>query len=191
MIFNFKKEIAIFSLIYLLSVVSIYLFLNGGAYLKIARYYLLLDSKISYAFGNDSKDYYLYIPKIGVSAPIVLPKDDSMESILEALKNGVGFYPKYKMPGQTGQSVILGHNSSFFSLLGKLQKGDEFYVTRGNSRLVYKVFYSDILTPNQADKLISQKSKNESILTLITCWPIGFSSKRTVIQASLDRIEEI
>lgn len=191
MIFNFKKEIAIFFLIYLLSVISIYLFFNGGAYLKIARYYLFFDSKISYAFEGDSKDYYLYIPKIGVSVPIILPKDDSMKSILEALKNGVGFYPKYKMPGQNGRSVILGHNSSFFSLLGKLQKGDEFYVTRGNDKLVYKVFSSDILTPNQTDELISQKPENESILTLITCWPIGFSSKRTVIQARLDHIEKM
>lgn len=201
MIFNFKKEIAIFSVIYLLSAISIYLFFNGGAYLEIARYYLFLDSKISYAFGGDSKDYHLYIPKIGVSAPIILSEENSTESMLKALENGVGLYPEYRLPGQTGRSVILGHSSKatgykgeygyVFSLLGKLQKGDEFYVTKGNYKLTYKVFSSDILAPNEVDKLISQKPENESVLTLITCWPIGFSSKRTVIQGNLDHIEKI
>lgn len=201
MVFNFKKEIAIFSVIYLLVVIFIYLFLNSGAYFKILRYYLSLDSKISYAFEGNGKGYYLHIPKINVSAPIILPKDSSLSSILAGLENGVDFYPGFPLPGQTGRSVILGHSSKIdrykgeyayvFSLLGKLQIGDEFYVTKGNSKMVYKVFSSDILTPNQADKLISKKTENESVLTLVTCWPVGFSSKRTVIRASLDRIEKI
>ena len=201
MTFNFKKEIAIFSVIYLIAVVFIYLFLNGGAYLKILRYYLFLDSKISYALGSNNKDYYLYIPKIDVSAPIIFSKDNSIKSILEGLEKCVGFYPGYQLPGQNGLSVILGHSSKtdwykgeyayIFSLLGKLQEGDEFYVTTGNSKLIYKVFSSDILTPRQADELLSRKPENDSVIALVTCWPIGFSSKRTVIQAKLDHIEKM
>ena len=192
MTFNFKKEIVIFSVIYLLAIVFLYLFLNGGAYLKILRYYLSLDAKISYAMtGSNSKDYYLYIPKIAVSAPIISPKDDSIQSILAGLEKGVGFYPGYQLPGQTGQSVILGHNSSFFSLLSKLREDDEFYITEGNFKLVYRVFSNDILTSQKTDELLSKKPENESIATLVTCWPIGSSSKRTVIQARLENIEKI
>ncbi len=92
--FNLKKEIIIFLAIFIIAGFSVYLLLNSGAYLNIFRYYYenkpILDLKnlSGQAVGSD-KNYYLYIPKIGVSAPIFLPKDASNQSILAGLEQGV------------------------------------------------------------------------------------------------------
>jgi len=206
MIFNPKKEIGIFLAIFLVSCFLVYLFLNGGAYLKIWGYnetQSILDfqnsSKIQIA--QSKENYHLYIPKIGVSAPIVLPKDDSNQNILASLEEGVALYPGSQLPGETGRSVVLGHSSKatwyrgqygyIFALLSKLQSGDEFYIVFKNKKLIYKVFSNDILTPEQTNELLSQTPKNESDAVLITCWPIGSSSMRTLIQAQLNRVEKI
>lgn len=204
MIFNLKKEIILFFSILFIIVFFVYIFLNGGAYFRVFRYNF--SSRAAFAESNfenfKNKSYYLYIPKIGASTiPIILPKDNSDKSVLSSLDDGVGLYPGSQLPGKIGHSVILGHSSKaswyggkypyVFSLLNKLQNGDEFYITVENNRLVYKVFASDILMPRQTDDLILNVPKNESDVILITCWPIGFSSKRVVIQAKLDRIEKI
>ena len=206
MIFNLKKEIGTFLAIFLVSCFLVYLFLNGGAYLKIWGYnetQSILDfqnsSKIQIA--QSKENYHLYIPKIGVSAPIVLPKDDSNQNILASLEEGVALYPGSQLPGETGRSVVLGHSSKatwyrgqygyIFALLSKLQSGDEFYIVFKNKKLIYKVFSNDILTPEQTNELLSQTPKNESDAVLITCWPIGSSSMRTLIQAQLNRVEKI
>jgi len=206
MIFNLKKEIGTFLAIFLVSCFLVFLFLNGGAYLKIWGYnetQSILDfqnsSKIQIA--QSKENYHLYIPKIGVSAPIVLPKDDSNQNILASLEEGVALYPGSQLPGETGRSVVLGHSSKatwyrgqygyIFALLSKLQSGDEFYIVFKNKKLIYKVFSNDILTPEQTNELLSQTPKNESDAVLITCWPIGSSSMRTLIQAQLDRVEKI
>ncbi|MCX6813854.1 MAG: class E sortase, partial [Candidatus Azambacteria bacterium] len=140
-------------------------------------------------------------PKIDASAPVVFPKSDSNQDVLAGLEEGVVLYPGSQLPGKDGRSIILGHSSKvdwykgqyayIFALLNKLQGGDEFYIISGNKKLVYKVFSNGVLTPEQADELLSQTPENESDAVLITCWPIGSSSKRTVIQAELDRIEKI
>ncbi len=199
MAFNLKKEIIIFLAIFLISSFLVYLFLNSDAYFTILRYDLL--SRFSFAgiyFKNQpgivpNENYFLQIPKINASAPIVFPKDDSVKNVLAALELGVALYPGSQLPGETGRAVILGHSSKppIFTLLNKLQSGDEFYITSGNKKLVYKVFSNDILTPDQTNKILSQIPRNESDVALITCWPIGFSSKRTLIQAKLDRVEKI
>ncbi len=217
MTFSLKREIIIFFAIFLASSFFIYLLLNGGAYFRILRYDLFLHSpfaeadlkdrlilnfkKSSEPQSNQDIKYYLYIPKIDVLTPIVLPKDDSNKSILASLEEGVALYPGSQLPGQAGRSVILGHSSKttwyrgqyayIFALLSKLQSGDEFYIVFENKKLVYKVFSNDILTPEQTNKLLSKMPQNESDVALITCWPIGSSSMRTLIQAKLDRVEKI
>ncbi|MDP3004169.1 MAG: sortase [Candidatus Azambacteria bacterium] len=207
MTFNLKREITIFLAIFFAASFFIYLLLNGGAYFRILRYDLFLRSPFAEAglknqpILNLNKSYYLYIPKIDVSAPIVLPKDESNKSVLAGLEEGVALYFGSQLPGEIGRSVILGHSSKtswyrgeyayIFALLSKLQSGDEFYIVSGNKKLTYKVFSNDILTPEQTNKLLSQIPQNESDVALITCWPIGFSSMRTLIQAKLDHIEKI
>mgnify|MGYP001560226879 CR=1 FL=1 len=199
MTFSPKKEIIIFLAIFFFASVFVYLFLNSDAYFTILRYDFFSNFSLAgIGLKNQpgiapDKNYYLQIPKINASAPIIFPADDSVKSVLASLELGVALYPGSQLPGEIGRAVILGHSSKppIFTLLNKLQSGDEFYITSGNKKLVYKVFSNDILTPEQTNKILSQKPQNESDAALITCWPIGFSSKRTLIQAKLARIERI
>ena len=153
--FNLKKEIGIFLAIFLVSCFLVFLFLNGGAYLQILRYGLFrpilgFESSSAIQINQNEKGLFLFIPKIGAVTPIVFPENDSNESILAALEQGVAFYPNSQMPGEIGRSVILGHSSKIdwyrgeyayvFALLGKLQTGDEFYIVSENKKLTYKVF---------------------------------------------------
>src|SRR3989344_555441 len=199
MFFSPKKEIIIFLALFLAVSVGIFIFLNNGAYLEILRYKLssgnapILDFKSASATAamSGEKDYALFIPKIGVLAPVVFPKDDSVKNILLALKKGVALYPGSSLPGDTGRGVILGHSSKppIFTLLNKLQKDDEFYVVSGNKKFVYSVFANDTLSPEKTNATLSQLPKNKSEIALITCWPIGSSSKRTLIQTKLIGVE--
>ncbi len=213
---NPKKELAIFAAIFFAAAFAVYLVLNGGAYFRILRYDLVVNSP----FGSDLKnwpilglsgavekpsgsenDYYLAIPKTATMSPIVFPKDGDNKTILAAMESGVAFYPGSQQFGENGRSVILGHSSkaiwyrgdygSIFALLHKLEKGDEVYVFYGNKKLAYKVFADDVLTPAKTNELLAQIPQGESDIALITCWPVGSSSMRTVIQAKLESAGKI
>jgi len=201
---NFKKEITIFAIIFLASSVLVYFVLNGGAYSKILKYEFFPDSLRAEASaddklisGLDEKNYYLYIPKIEVLAPVIPFENTSEKNISAVLEKGVGLYTGYQLPGKTGKAVILGHSSKEtwyhrdgqyaynFALLDKLQNGDEIYVVFEGKKLIYKVFSNQILTPEKTNEILSQAPKGDSEIALITCWPIGFDFKRVIIQAEL------
>ncbi|MBU2082401.1 sortase [Patescibacteria group bacterium] len=210
MLFNPKKEITIFSIIFLASIALVYFFLNGGAYSEILKYELSPDSLRAEASADDKlisglneKNYYLYIPKIEVLAPVIPFEDTSEKSVSAVLEKGVGLYAGSQLPGKAGRAVILGHSSKEtwyhrdgqyaynFALLDKLQNGDEFYMVFEGKKLIYKVFSNSILTPEKTNEILSQTPKGDSEIALITCWPIGFALKRVLIQAELVRVEKI
>lgn len=207
------KEILIFiTLFFGLSLFGFWL-LNGGAYAQELRYYLFLRSpladqdlktgqilKVAEAglnieeISSLSPNYRLFIPKIGVEAPIILPKSDTTEDILAGLEEGVGLYPDSALPGTPGRGVLLGHSSraswyrgnyaTIFTLLSKLDTGDEFIITNGSQSYRYLVFDRQVLSPDDTNELLANPA-DSSELALITCYPIGSSSQRTVVQAKL------
>jgi len=208
MLFNPKKEIKIFSVIFLASTALVYFILNGGAYSQILKYklfssYAEAGSDNKMISGLDEKNYYLYIPKIEVLAPAISFENTSEKNVLAVLEKGVGLYAGSQLPGEAGRAVILGHSSKEtwyhrdgrysynFALLDKLQNGDEIYVVFEGKKLTYKVFSNDILTPEKTNEILSQEPKGDSEIALITCWPIGFSLKRVLVQAELVRVEKI
>lgn len=130
------------------------------------------------------------IPKIGVSAPLIL--DVSSDNILTALKDGVVQYQNTAKPGEIGNSVIFGHSSGYpwddgkfktvFALLDKLQSGDIIVVPYGSQRFEYTVTSNRIVKPTELSVLAKT---TDPTLTLITCYPVGGSSSRTIITAKL------
>lgn len=138
--------------------------------------------------------YRLVIPKISVEAPVVLPEKNTLESILGSLERGVGLYPGSANPGEKGRGVILGHSSRaswyrgdyavIFALLSELEVGDEFYLIRGSEKYVYRVFDRHFVIPSVANEIMAGPSA-ESEMDLLTCWPVGSASKRTLIRAEL------
>ncbi len=146
------------------------------------------------------KPYTLLIPRIEVETPLVVPRDHSKQAILASLEEGVGIYPGSVPAGDNGRLIALGHSSraswyrggyaTVFSLLGKLEPGDEIYIIGGGKKYHYRVLTNDILTPADTNKALAVQSA-EHELNLITCYPIGGASKRTVIRASLIGIQDI
>lgn len=217
---NSNKEIAFFvTLFFGISLVSFWVF-NGDAYLNELRYRFLSSSRTNEELSEsiielarqeipeiregvivESKSYLIAIPKFEILAPVVFPDSDTIEDITSALDRGTVLYPGSVSPGDNGRAVILGHSSraiwrrddfsSVFSLINKLERGDEFYILENNSKkFVYKVFEKHFLSPEATNQMLAGPYLGAE-LNLITCYPIGSPSQRTIIRSTLERVEYI
>ncbi len=89
-------------------------------------------------------------------------------------------------PGEPGNVVIFGHNDTHFANLDQLERGQQLLLqdAQGNE-LRYRV--SGLYVVNQYDTIWAQQS-DESLLTLITCYPFSSASwggeLRYVVRAS-------
>src|SRR3989344_727636 len=214
MIVHWRKEIMIFIALLVGANLAFFWLLNGGAYAKEIRYRLFLNTfasddlrgnLLSLAENRDltlplGSEFRISIPKIAVVAPLIVPKDSSAASVLASLEEGVGLYPGSQIPGKSGRSAILGHSSratwyrggyaTVFTLLNKLESGDTFFIMDKEKKYHYEVFAKYILTPQETNKLLARPT-NGSEVDLLTCYPLGSSSKRTVVQAKLVNTEEL
>jgi sortase A len=137
----------------------------------------------------------IIIPKINVDAPVVYDVPSIEEHVVqEKLKSGVVHYPipgASSLPGQQGNTVILGHSSNdvfddggykfVFVQLDKLDKGDTFYLNYQGTRYTYSVTDKKIINPNEVGTLVINNGK--PLATLVTCTPPGTALKRLVIFA--------
>ncbi len=133
----------------------------------------------------------IMIPKINVNAPINFESSYDESKIQHALETGVVHYGTTPMPGQVGNSVIVGHSSNdwwepgnykfVFVLLDKLTIGDTLSIDYQSTRYIYKVTEAKVVT---ADDLSVLSPSSEPSLTLITCWPAGTNFKRWIIHAT-------
>lgn len=130
------------------------------------------------------------IPKISVKAPIIW--DTPEEEILDKLTGGVAHYKGTSHPGEGGNIFLVGHSSNYFwvssdyntifSLLDKLERGDRVEITYNNKKYFYDVEDKKVVNPEEVGVL--QNTPKET-LTLMTCWPVGTSLDRLIVQASL------
>jgi LPXTG-site transpeptidase (sortase) family protein len=145
----------------------------------------------------------LSIPKINVRAPVLLAErtlwDTRSWELLEermqdALVYGTVAYPHSVLPGQQGNLIVAGHSSPPDLRAGESQFGDVFH------RLP-ELQVSDVITLLQPDggyadyvvrstKVVSasetevlKQDHRGSILTLITCYPIGTTKDRWIVTA--------
>lgn len=130
------------------------------------------------------------IPSINITAPLALNVPPSQ--IIEKLRDGVVHYADTALPGEIGNSVIIGHSSDYpwssgnyknvFALLDKLVIGDKITVPYGSQRFVYEVTETKIVKPTDLSPLLRSSTPK---LTLITCYPVGTSQKRLIITAKM------
>lgn len=137
----------------------------------------------------------IIIPKINVDAPVVYDVPSLAEHVVqEKLKGGVVHYPipgASSVPGQKGNTVILGHSSNdvfddgaykfVFVQLDKMEKGDTFYINYNGTRYTYSVTEKKIILPTEVSSLVIATDK--PIATLVTCTPVGTAEKRLVLMA--------
>lgn len=137
----------------------------------------------------------LFIPKIGVQAPIKKSTSRAPGEINDLLLQGVVHYYGTAYPGETGNVFLTGHSSYYwwskgeyndvFSILDKVVVGDYIYVNYGegsnSKRYSYKIYEIKIVSPSEVSVL--EQKDSESILTLMTCTPVGTNYKRLIVKA--------
>lgn len=153
---------------------------------------IVIDPNASTKVGPEAK---LIIPKINVDAPVVYDVPSLAENVVQdKLRSGVVHYPipgASSFPGQTGNTVILGHSSNdvfdngaykfVFVQLDKLVKGDTFYLNYNSTRYTYTVTEKKIIEPSEVGQLVIDNGK--PLATLVTCTPPGTALKRLVVIA--------
>lgn len=195
-----KKLIKYFIIVFLISFVIInwndiswifnYRFVGGAVSSFVQK-----DSQnvsVSSIEGN-IKQGDLRIPKIDVSAPIVFI-DSVQADFGRELRKGVVHFPNSALPGESGQTLILGHSAppnwpdinydGIFTDLENLSKGDKIFVFFNNQEYVYSVQEKIFL--NRGEEIPKNILTNfDNVLFLISCWPPGKDYKRIAVQAEL------
>lgn len=104
-----------------------------------------------------------------------------------ALRYGLGHYEQSVMPGEVGNSTILGHRnrhtSTMFYRLWEVKKGDKVVFEKADgTRLTYKVKEVRFVSPKKLfDNIVAEASSKEQ-LTLVSCaTELGKGFRRLVI----------
>lgn len=136
----------------------------------------------------------LSIAAINIAAPIVADVDVNRQyNYNMALKNGLAHMKgTAALTATSGNSFIFGHSSRFtssgsaydniFANLDRLKENDIIELSSGDSLQQYKVNRSQAVEANDTSVLHQGK---ERIITLMTCWPLGTTAKRWIVQAQL------
>lgn len=150
-----------------------------------------IDPTVSTAVSDENK---LMIPKLNVDVPVHFGISNDTKTVNQAMLNGVAHFMvpgASAFPGQVGNTVITGHSAGdiyssnqykfIFSGLERLVEGDLIYIDYNKVRYTYKMVSSKTVEPTDVQSLVY--TGNKAILTLITCWPLGTSRYRLLIQA--------
>ncbi|MBT9169070.1 MAG: hypothetical protein DDT19_02422 [Syntrophomonadaceae bacterium] len=140
------------------------------------------------------KENILEIPKIGISVPLIFIKNSDEKEVAKSLDRGAVHYPGSVLPGQNGQTIILGHSAPphwpkikydwVFSHLNELTEGDRVFVRFNEQEYSYGVTKKFFL--ERGEKIPEEDLTNsENVLILITCWPPGKDIRRIAIWAEL------
>lgn len=135
----------------------------------------------------------IQIPKIAVEAPVVYDVNTLEESVIQSkLQEGVVHYPingANAMPGEIGNTVILGHSANdvfaagdykfIFLRLERLVIGDTFYLNYQGKRYAYAVTETKVIHPTEVGQLIINNGK--PMATLVSCVPVGTADKRLLV----------
>lgn len=144
-----------------------------------------LTSELSYQqpsfiladYGLDSEVFgVISIPKLEIELPIYLG------ATYQHMNDGAAHLSQTSLPlgGRNTNCVIAGHRgwngASYFLHITELEPGDEVIITNLWETLIYKVTGTDIIEPNDVDKILIQPG--EEMLTLLTCHPYGSGGRQ-------------
>ena len=137
----------------------------------------------------------IYIPSLGIDAPLVYTEATDERGFQDALGAGVVHYPNTAMVGEGGNAYFFGHSSDFptkageyktvFALLPKIANGAQVILTNDKGKeYVYEVFETHVVAPTDTHWL-AQGDGKEKLLTLQTSYPVGTALKRFLVRARL------
>jgi len=105
-------------------------------------------------------------------------------------------FPDSVLPGEIGQTIILGHSAPpswpnikyywVFVRISELAEGDEIFVFFNNREYRYTVARKFFLERGEE---ISQDplTDNTNVLLLISCWPPETGTRRIAVEAELKK----
>lgn len=198
---------AIYSLLFIFTLVIIFIIANFSSISQKIGYAFRSQDSASNSndlptisnFGDDPvltgeipelEENTIYIPKINVTAPITWNIPNIPEKVSSGLEKGTIHLLGTALPGEVGNVFITGHSSNYlwakgnyksiFALIPELVIGDQIYVRYSNVTYIYKINSKTTVKP---DDLSVLKQEDDSLLTIMTCWPVGTSLYRMVIVA--------
>jgi len=138
---------------------------------------------------NIPRYFYLTVPKLGITKALVETNAAHLNP-----DNALGHYLGSALPGHTGNTFIFGHSvlpvfyspknyKAIFSILDRLEAGDEILVDYNNNLYRYLVEGHRIQKPVEVDPLAEVKPRylNESTITLMSCYPAGSKVARLLV----------
>lgn len=150
--------------------------------------------KITNKFEEVKKENSIEISKIGITAPLVVNKSLSDSAVYKSLDTGVVYYPSSVLPGEIGQTIILGHSAPenwpkikydwVFSRLNELVEGDKIIIYYNNKEFTYSVIKKIFLNKGQ-DIPQNNLTNSKNIVVLVSCWPPGKDLHRIVVEAKI------
>lgn len=133
------------------------------------------------------KEFKVTIPKLTLYDVKTLVYSNDFEESLSHL-------PGTALPGEKGNVFITGHSSilatltskqkAYFANLPSLKKGDDVLVEALGQRYTYQVLGLRVVDPKDIS-VITPPDDSGRYLTLMTCVPPGFNSKRLIVLAKL------
>ena len=140
-----------------------------------------------------SEDFSIVIPKIDVNAPVV--EDVSMadtEEYMASLREGVAHAKGTSIPGEEGNMFLFAHSSlnfwqlgpyaTVFNLLNKLEEGDIVFVVKDGKKYMYSVESYEVVPGWDTEPFY--REFDDSVLTMVTCYPPGATINRYVVTAN-------
>jgi sortase A len=121
-------------------------------------------------------------------------KADVRQGVGQAvLRRAVGHYPGTGLPGRDGNTVLLGHRTTWlhpFNKLDRMRRGDRIVLRIGRKTYVYRVRTKRVIKPRDRRALEPvpfkrRSAPNGQYVTLITCTPKGSDRRRLVVVGKL------
>ncbi|WP_131743262.1 class E sortase [Actinomadura roseirufa] len=131
------------------------------------------------------------IPRIGLKARVLQGVSERV------LRRGAGHYPGTDYPGREGNTVLLGHRTTWlhpFNRINELRRGDPIVLTIGGTSYTYRMRERRIIMPSDRRALEAVPFKRESVpdgeyVTLISCHPKGSNRRRIVVVGARENPE--
>lgn len=154
-----------------------------------------VDNNFPAIFSNNRRlqappyqDFKLLIPKINLDFGKVIVDTNNFEASLAHL-------PGSALPGEKGNVFISGHSSlpqlykegnykAIFAHLPELKRGDEIDLEVSGETFKYFIEGMKIVDPKDVS-VVEPPDNSGRYLTLMTCVPPGFNTKRLIVLARL------
>ena len=124
---------------------------------------------------------YISIPKINIEVPILLGANTAN------MKKGAVHLTEtsYPIGGANTNSVIAAHRgygkATLFRHIDKIGVGDKIHIRNFKEELIYEVYETKIINPDDVSELEIQEGQD--IITLITCHPYRVNTQRYIVKA--------